>query len=79
MNVKVLGPTTKKIFKAEWIDAKTTTGGYLILPGHESLVVQLVPNTPLALGLAGGAISTIPIQQGILNVNRHEVTIILDE
>lgn len=79
MNVKVLGPTTKKILKAEWIDVKTTTGSFLILPGHEPLTVQLIPNTPVSLGLAGGAISTIPIQQGIFQVNRRDVTIILDE
>lgn len=79
MNVKVLGPTTKKILKAEWIDVKTTVGSFLILPGHEPLTVQLIPNTPVSLGLAGGAISTIPIQQGIFQVNRRDVTIILDE
>lgn len=79
MNIKILGPTSSKIVKANWIDVTSTTGNYVVLPGHAPCIVQLIPNIPITMGLAGGAVTSIPIVKGILQVNRRNVTVILDE
>jgi F0F1-type ATP synthase epsilon subunit len=79
MNLKILGPTTKKTITVEWIDVQTTEGSMVILPGHAPLTLQLAHNTPVSLGLPGGAVNSIPIADGILAVDRHQATIILDD
>ena len=79
MNLKILGPTSKKSITVEWIDVQTTQGSRVILPGHEPLTAQLAHNTPVSLGLPGGAVNSIPITDGILAVDRHTATIILDD
>lgn len=78
MTLTILAPTSQKQIEVTWIEAHTTQGNYVILPGHAPLTVQLQPHMPLTIGLHN-ATETIAIAQGILHVDRHKATVIIDE
>lgn len=79
MNLTILSPTTRRDVQIQWIDVKTTEGGYVILPGHAPFIAQLATDEQISFSCDGNVTESIPIIQGLLKVDRKQVTIIIDE
>ena len=79
MTLTILAPTSQKQMTITWLEAQTPQGSYVILPGHAPLTVQLTPHAPLMIGLHDDATETMTIANGILHVDRHKATVIIDE
>jgi len=78
MILTILEPTSRRTMEIEWVDVHTIEGSRVILPGHERLIVQLLPQKPISIGLSGGAISSMPINNGLISVTKEEILLILD-
>lgn len=77
IKVFVMSPTSSTIFQAEWLDVNTSTGNFVIMPGHAPLVAQLAAKKNLVIGLEDGTQKIINVNDGILEVNRDTATILL--
>lgn len=78
MTLTILAPTSQKVMEVAWIEAQTLQGNYVILPGHAPLTLQLAPYASLVLGI-NDATESLTIAHGLLQVDRHKATVILDE
>ena len=79
MNVTILTPSSRTNVDAQWVDVQTTQGNRIILPGHEPFVARLARNKPIALGMQEDVVKSINAVDGLIEVTRQEVIIILDE
>lgn len=78
MNITLVSPDSLREFTVEWIDVRTTEGHRIIMHGHAPLIAQLTPQQTISMKLPGGAVKSLLIPGGIMNVNRTEVIIILE-
>jgi len=78
MTLTILAPTNQKVMEVSWIEAQTPQGNYVILPGHAPVTLQLAPHMPLVVGLHD-VTESISITHGLLQVDRHKATVIIDE
>lgn len=79
MNLTLLSPTHRKVMEVSWVEIQTTTGNQVILPGHERLIAELAKASSISYGLHGDVVNTIAITHGVASVDRHQVTILIDE
>lgn len=60
-----------------WLEAQTSSGSFVVKPGHAPLIAILAPNKELTVKLHDGSITMITIVQGILEVSRTDITLLL--
>jgi F0F1-type ATP synthase epsilon subunit len=68
--------TSHKKFTIEWLEAETSNGTLMILPGHAPLACALKKNSSVRFGLNSGTIETVTINEALMQVDRHTITII---
>ena len=78
MNVTLVAPDSIREFKIEWLEVTTTNGSRVILPGHAPLIEQLAPKKTITMKLPGGALKSIFLENGLLNVTRETIIIVLE-
>lgn len=64
--------------KASSVTAQTTEGEIGVLPGHESLLGQLVENGVVVIRTAEGEKLVAAVQGGFLSVSSSKITILAD-
>ncbi len=79
MELKVISPTKTKIYTVAWLEVFTWHGNFIIQPGHSPIVLMLSPNKPILFRLKNGKQESIFIAKGILEVNRHIATVLMNE
>jgi len=74
----IMLPTNTTSITIDWIMMETTYGSLEILAGHTPLLAVLQPNTTITFQPSGTISETsMPINQGICQVERNHVTIIM--
>ena len=77
MELQLIGPTSSRIMDILWLEAQTTSGSFVIKQGHAPLIALLAPNKELTVKLPDGSTTIITIVQGILEVTRTHITLLL--
>lgn len=77
--VTIMSPLNAHTIQAEWIEANTSTGNFIVLPGHAPLILSLARNKELIIGLYDGTQKTINVVDGILQIDRESVTVFLTQ
>jgi F0F1-type ATP synthase epsilon subunit len=78
MNVQLVGPDSLREFSVEWLEVTTKSGNRVILPGHTPFIEQLMVQKPILMKMPGGALKTIPLEGGVMSVDRTTVLIVLE-
>lgn len=61
----------------EWVELNTPVGNMVIQEGHAPMIVELMQGHELLYQVAGSAVESIFIVQGIAHVTRLEVKVLL--
>lgn len=77
MELHIIGPTSSQSFAINWLEAHSTTGNFVIKPGHAPMIALLAPNKELSMELPDGSLTLLTIPGGILEVTRTSITLIL--
>lgn len=77
MELQLIGPTGSRVMNIQWLEAQTPNGNFVIKHGHAPLITLLAPNKELTVKLHDGSITMITIVQGILEVTRTHITLLL--
>ncbi len=68
--------TSNKKYTINWLECQTTNGVLMILPGHAPLACSLKKQSPIRFELSSGSIETILLNEALMHVDRHTITII---
>jgi F0F1-type ATP synthase epsilon subunit len=68
--------TSNKQYTISWLECETENGTLMILSGHAPLACSLKKQSQIRFALLSGGIETITLNQALLQVDRHTVTII---
>ncbi|MBA3752504.1 hypothetical protein H0X06_07025 [Candidatus Dependentiae bacterium] len=77
MEFKLIGPTSSRIMNINWLEAQTASGSFVVKSGHAPLIAMLAPNKELTVELHDGSTTIITIVNGILEVTRTSITLLL--
>lgn len=77
MNVKILGLDSMREFTADSVVIPTVQGSYTILEGHAPYRTVLATNSVVTIRTVGGAVKSVTLAGGIVEIDRHSVLILL--
>ncbi len=77
MELQLISSTSSRVMDIEWLEAQTMSGSFVIKQGHAPLIALLAPNKELTVKLHDGSTTMITIVQGILEVTRTHITLLL--
>ncbi len=79
MELSIITPTYKKLYAIAWIELETTTGNFVIQPGHAPTILLLTPNNNAIFCLSNGKQETIAIKEGgVAHIQRYSATLLLN-
>ncbi len=79
MKLHIITPEEKRSFNIAWLEAHTIHGSFIIQRGHAPTVLLLAPQKPILFRLKNGKKESIIIDQGIMEVNRTQTTILINK
>lgn len=79
MQLIIVSPEKKQHVQINWIEFNTPTGNYIIQPGHAPTILKLSPRQPLIYCLNNGKQEIVMIEQGIAEITRQAVTVLMSE
>lgn len=79
MQLTIITPTKKDTLDVAWVECNTPTGNYVIQPGHAPTILALSPKQPLIFALKNGKEEVVMVQQGIAQITRNNVTVLLSQ
>lgn len=79
MKLYVISPLSKKTVDIAWIELNTAAGNFVIQTGHAPTIMTLAANKEMTICLTNGKQETYVIRQGIAEITRENVTLILSE
>ena len=77
MKLIIISPEKKDIFEIGWAEFNTPTGNYIIQPGHAPTILGLSRQKPFLYALKNGKQEIIMIYNGIAEITRDTVTVII--
>lgn len=79
MELIVVSPTQNNTYAIAWIEISTPAGSFVVQHGHMPMIIALKENTSLPFRLENGKQEVIVVPQGIAEITRSSVTIIINE
>lgn len=76
MDLTIISPMSKKIYKITWIEINTPKGNFVIQPGHAPMIMTLAKKRSVTFSLENGNRESILINEGIISIDRTSTTII---
>jgi F0F1-type ATP synthase epsilon subunit len=76
MKFIVITPTSSQTFEVNWVEVHTTTGSFVVQPGHAPLIAPLTPNKEISVSLKDGSSTIMNLAGGILEVKRDEIILL---
>jgi F0F1-type ATP synthase epsilon subunit len=77
MQFTIMGPTSFQTMDVNWVEVHTAQGSFIMMAGHAPMIVIVAPGKDLTVELTDGAIKTMTIAGGILEVTRIWITLLL--
>lgn len=77
MQFTLITPTRSQVYILNWIEVQTSIGSFVIQLGHVPTIVTLTPGKEITLGLEDGTTVSLPVEGGILEVDRNQATLII--
>ena len=77
MDLHIISPDYELTKKIAWIELNTPRGNYIIQQGHIPFIIPLSPQEPLTFQLESGKQQTIDVLDGIVEVTRTKVIVII--
>jgi F0F1-type ATP synthase epsilon subunit len=77
MELLIFTPDKKQAFQVNWVEINTPAGNYIIQKGHAPTAFTLSTNQPLLYELKDGSVQSLVIQQGIAEISRHGIIILI--
>lgn len=77
MDLHIISPEYELTKKIAWIELNTPQGNYIIQQGHIPFIIPLLAHAPLTFQLESGKQQTIEVLDGIAEVTRTQVTVII--
>lgn len=79
MHLTILRPGHITEYSIVWLEIITPQGSFVIQPEHAPLIVTLVAGQPLTFGLKNGKQESIVATNGIVEVTRKDVLVLLSD
>ena len=79
MEFLILGPLTKLAYTIDWLEVETDQGNFVICPGHAPMILLLAANKEVIFSLTGGKQEQRVIKGGILEIDRLQATLFINE
>ena len=79
MELRVISPQTTQAFSIVWLEVYTPVGNFVIQPGHAPMVLALSPDQSITFRLTTGKQETMTVRQGVIEVARDAVTVLINE
>lgn len=77
MDLRIISPDYEITKKIAWIELNTPSGNYIVQQGHAPFIIPLSAQEPLTFQLESGKQQTIDVQDGVVEVTRTKVVVIL--
>lgn len=79
MELVVVSPFETHTHDIAWIELTTLMGNFIVQHGHAPMVVSLKEQSFIVFRLESGKRETITIRQGIAEITRTKVTVLINE
>ena len=80
MELHIISPTSTNKLSIEWLEVETPKGSFVIQHGHAPLLLILAHNKPITFVKTGSnKHESIPVGSGILESDRTQITIIMQD
>lgn len=79
MNLSVVSIRKNSLHDVEWIECTTGHGNRIIQPGHEPIMLRLLPGSECIFQTTASAVERIKVSDGFLYITRTNATLLLDE
>lgn len=78
MNLDIIRPLKKDSFKIAWLEVNTDKGNFIIQPNHEATILILTPNSHATFCLSNGKQESVTVEQGIAEITKTDITLLLN-
>lgn len=78
MDLTILTPTKKTVFRISWIEIDTPSGNFVIQTGHIPTFIPLSKSSNAIIQLQTGKLELIPITSGIIEITRTSAILLLE-
>lgn len=75
----IVTPVSQTTLEVEWLEIETPVGNRVILPHHAPLIAALKPRSIISFKVADGATDTRFAYSGVVEVNRTQANVILND
>ncbi len=79
MELRIVSSAREKKFMVKWIELYTPVGNFVIHSGHAPTLLSLLPDHDIEFQLTTGQRESIKAANGVAEITREVVTIILSE
>jgi F0F1-type ATP synthase epsilon subunit len=79
MELTVVRPSGSQVFNIVWIELHTPLGSFVVQKNHAPMIVTLAANKELLFVLKSGKHESLPVKQGIVEITREKVMVLLNE
>lgn len=77
MHLEIISPLNLATHDIAWVELNTNVGNFVIQKGHAPTLLVLKPGDEMIFRLANGKQESVAISQGIAEITRDKVTIVL--
>ena len=79
IELKVVTPTESRFLKVDWIELESPNGGFVVGPGHESLISMIKAKSKFSYKTVQGDFVIMETLGGIFTVDQNKAVALLDE
>jgi F0F1-type ATP synthase epsilon subunit len=79
MHLQIISPLRTLAYEIVWIDLQTDAGNFVIQSGHAPMILVLAPHKEIQFRLKNGKDETLIIPQGVAEITREHITLIINE
>lgn len=79
MKVMIIRTSGVQEFHANWIELNAQSGNMVVQSGHAPAIILLQKHEPITIQTTSNKIETLMVRDGVVRVERTQVTILLDE
>lgn len=79
MELLLLRPSGTQIFPVAWVELTTSQGSFVVQQHHVPMIVSLAPGSTIAFVVNSGKFESITVGQGVAEITREKVVIVMPE
>jgi F0F1-type ATP synthase epsilon subunit len=79
MKLTIISPREIQEFAILWIELNAPTGNFVIQQGHAPMILILQPHQPIIFELNNGKQKTLTVPEGIAEITRTSITILMNK